>query len=469
MEDRAKRLFKELGKICGRVGLAYLAFLFISTVMSLTFYVGGSLIKDQMNLEEQYVHMFSCIVLPFAIYSVNRAFELYDRNTHRVFLERMEGKYRLLRDIKISFSDKRVLSKTLIGLLLPLLIIIVLPYGAGYLSVVGSIWPDLDMEPSLANLVSDLIVAPCYLLIVLLAKTSAHKWWFIAHDAEKLKLLSLKSPNLRLFLETVKIFFIYSISFYALPAVIMLVVSFALTFALLNNPALWITIGVIILLIVSLRNIVAMRRRAKFVKRLRTAIKECGYEATPIKRPILSVIFPRCGADTIIKKGDKVYALKMLAAVRRGAPVYISPEGVSTAKVTVGFLRFDFFHIMMDTYYRFDAPEGALKILVYTPMPRKLYINYGRTDLNPNDGSGGFNTYGQFHDISAKARATSGGIDIPTEGSHSMITKFRGPGFVSDIDRGIIKPLQTGDKVGEYKVFTPDGVISAMENNCLER
>ena len=176
MEDRAKRLFKELGKICGRVGLAYLTFLFISTVMSLTFYVGGSLIKDQMNLEERYVHMFSCIVLPFAIYSVNRAFELYDRNTHMVFLERMEGKYRLFRDIKISFSDKRVLSKTLIGLLLPLLIIIVLPYGAGYLSVVGSIWPDLDMEPSLANLVSDLIVAPCYLLIVLLPLITITKY-----------------------------------------------------------------------------------------------------------------------------------------------------------------------------------------------------------------------------------------------------------------------------------------------------
>ena len=90
-------------------------------------------------------------------------------------------------------------------------------------------------------------------------------------------------------------------------------------------------------------------------------------------------------------------------------------------------------------------------------MPRKLYINYGRSDTAYDDGDGG-----TLPTVVALRSAI-------THGAKSGVRSVHGPGYITDVDRGIIKPLVTGDKVGEYKFFSPEGFISALDNNCVER
>ena len=133
--------------------------------------------------------------------------------------------------------------------------------------------------------------------------------------------------------------------------------------------------------------------------------------------------------------------------------MYISPEGVVTARRTVSFLKFEFFHVMTDIRYAFEAEEGVGKLVVFSPMPRKLFLNFGRTDQKPDDGSGGFNSYSNY-------------------GTNTVLStgkRYRGPGYVSDIDRGIIKYFQPGERVGEYKVYNPDGLFSAISTDCIDR
>ena len=115
------------------------------------------------------------------------------------------------------------------------------------------------------------------------------------------------------------------------------------------------------------------------------------------------------------------------------------------------------FYIMTDTDYRM---EGENKIVIFTPMPRAVYINWGRTDIAPDDGEGANEGGGAF----MMGIMAGGGIKQRSRGS-----TVHGPGYVSDVDRGIIKPFETGERIGEYKFFTPEGFISAVDNNCLDR
>ena len=156
----------------------------------------------------------------------------------------------------------------------------------------------------------------------------------------------------------------------------------------------------------------------------------------------------------MISKGEKRYAVKLASVTRRGRPVYISPDGYYTVKHTVSILKITLFHIMSDTEYAFSS--DAAKLVVFSPMPKRMYINYGRTDTAPDDGDGG-------------TLPTAVVLRAAVTGSGSRGRSIHGPGYVSDVDRGIIKPFETGERVGEYKFFTPAGFISAMENDCLDR
>ena len=55
---------------------------------------------------------------------------------------------------------------------------------------------------------------------------------------------------------------------------------------------------------------------------------------------------------------------------------------IKSSIVTVSFLKITLFHIMTDTEYKFES--DAKKLVVFSPMPKRLFINYGRTDTAPD-------------------------------------------------------------------------------------
>ena len=292
-----------------------------------------------------------------------------------------------------------------------------------------------------------------YFILIPLAKTSAHKWWVIAGESERERILTHPHKRIRLALECVKIFAIYSMGFYILPAMIMLVATLVFTIALFNNPWFWIGIGIFILFVASFRRVRALISRAKFVSKLKKCLKDGGFRLISSKMAVLSVLLPHSKEEISFEKEGRKYALKLVASIRRGSPMYISPEGIVTSRRTVSFLKFEFFHVMTDVRFGFAADEGVSKILAFSPKPRKLFFNFGRTDQKPDDGSGGFNSYANY-----------GGSNGTAVGR-----RYRGPGYVSDIDRGIIKYFENGERVGDYKVFDADGLFSAISVDCLDR
>lgn len=445
---------RELGFIMLRSVVQYIAFIIISVSASAVFVLVAKALAEELHAPVATVYAISSVLVVLSFYSVVRAFELYDLKSREQFIRSSGEVYGFFSDVRITFSDKGLKNKTLIDLGLTALLVFVLPYELGYAYIMAALREWLSIEGAELYLLKGAIMCPLLLLLSLLAKTSAHKWWIVARTGEKEKMDRLRRPNLRLLLELVKIIAVYSVSSAALPTVIMLFVSLVLTIDILKDQT-WIIPVVLVIFTVpfAVRTLLTLSRRRRFYRAFLKAARERGWCVEGVNNPIRSALVSRPGASFVISKDGKRYAVRLASSKHRGRPTYISPEGHYTVKHTVSFLKITLFHIMTDTEYKFEA--DTKKLVVFSPMPKRLFINYGRTDTAPDDGDGGTLPTA----VVVRAAATGG----------SRGKSIHGPGYVSDVDRGIIKPFETGENIGEYKFFTPSGFVSAMENDCLDR
>ena len=439
-----------------RALLSYLAFLFVTMVTSSVFILAGGGFINELNISKKPLFAFGSLTILFSMYSVVRAFELYDLRARAAFIPKIGKKYSLRDDLRISFTDPEMRAKTVTETATLLALIIILPTGLGYKYLMAAVGGILPMTGLTRYFLKSAIMCPVALIMTFLARTSAHKWWIVARTAEREKLDNMKNSEPRLILELLKIFAIYLVSFVVLPTVIMLIASLILTFALLSKQP-WILPVLAVLTVVPFvfRNMRALRRRSSVYRYIRKRLVGAGYLLTDVSYPVISAVSPRAGATFTMSKDGESYSVKLISPKVRRFPLFINTEGFATVKHTVSFLRITLFHVMTDIDYSFASDDK--KIVVLAPAPRRVYINWGRSDTAYDDGDGGaLPTI-----VTMRAAVMSGG--------KSSRGGVHGPGYVSDIDRGIIKTFETGDKVGEYKFFTPTGFVSAAENNCLER
>lgn len=436
-----------------RAFVIYVSYLIISGTLSNLFLMGGiGIIKDQ-NLPIQPVYLVCALLLPMSFHSVHRASELYDKEARKGYPFNEKREYKLLPGLITLFRTPTLRRKLFASLSVVLTLLLILPWQVGYNTVVGAIHGGYAVDGAAARLTVLCVMAPAICIMMLLAKTSAHKWWNICRTQELERLVAQSRPNLRLLLEILKITLIYAITYPMLPAVIMMAVSTVLTFGIFT---LWIWIAVIgsILALIVIRLFIAYRRRAKYVKRMLRTANENGYKLTPLRGMRLSLFFPHGKADFVLEKDGKRHDCKLIGSTKGSRPMYISPDGNYTEKRTVSILRINLFHIMTETSYAF---EGESKLIIIAPMSRKTYINYGRTDTVPDDGDGGLLPTV----VQMRAAAMGGG--------KARGRSLHGPGYVSDVDRGIIKRFETGERMGEYKLFSGNDFLSAMRNGYVER
>lgn len=438
-----------------RSTLLYVIYISLSTVLSGIFVLSCSGIASDLNLPLQPIFAVSSLGLIFSAYSVTRAGELYDLRRRGAYLACAFEKYSFGRELRATFSG-RELPYTLLRLGVPTVASLLSPISFGYGFIMRSLEPTLADSAIPLFWWKGIIIPPVLLVITLLATSSAHKWWIVARTAERERLDRLKTPNVRLAIELLKIAAIYCASFAALPTVIMLFVSLVLTFGVFSIQPWIIPVLALILFIppfVRRARHLALRRR--YVRRMMRRLSDSGYTVEEVNHPIRSVTRRIDGASFVMKKDGRAYSVRLVSSGHRRRPVYINTEGFFTVKHTVSFLKINLFHVMHDFEYSFDSEY--MKIVVFTPMPRRVFLNWGRTDTAPDDGDGG-----TVPTVALLRSAISGG-------GASSVRSVHGPGYISDVDRGIIKPFETGDVVSGYKFFTPEGFLSAADNDCLER
>jgi len=153
----------------------------------------------------------------------------------------------------------------------------------------------------------------------------------------------------------------------------------------------------------------ALRVRRKFVKNLTRLCVEYGFELEWVKHPYLSLFHYRHGANFRLRANGKTYDGKFFGAMRRHWDMYFHENGTLKTRRAFRFRRVEFFCFTSEYDFHFESEHE--KICIVAPVPNT--ISAGNERWN--------------------------------------------------------RPIDTGAKVGEYRIFSSTGFLNALRRDCVEK
>lgn len=351
-------------------------------------------------------------ILGFSYYSVLLAFATYHRADREDFLARIESveKPDFAAERRRLLKDRRLLLEDAVFVLVFAL--------SGASSLFGGFdWMVLQwgVSPLLLRALLVLLFAAATLPLSIYVRTEARRHWMdlterirkkgqLWRSAKEKKKNAYRTRGLvgRLIL----LLFLYVLLGNVLPALVpvgdFIVKLGGLVFLYL--PIIPLLVG----LFFASYYLRAWRHRRRFLKKLRAV---CDANRIRIRRchhPYRSILRDRKVGEyeLLLDTGRALYACRILAGVRKANNVYLSPEGNATrvfalhapARRVVAVGRFsqsisttkdshslELIRLEREFDYRFDPPEGAKKILLFNPVPLKVYAE-GEMDNGMNVG-----------------------------------------------------------------------------------
>ena len=153
----------------------------------------------------------------------------------------------------------------------------------------------------------------------------------------------------------------------------------------------------------------AIRIRRRFLKNLRKLCAEYGFTVEWEKRCISSLFRYRHGANFRLHANGKTYDCKFFGAMRRHWELYFHENGTLKTRRAFRFRRVEFFCFTSEYDFHFESEHE--KICIVAPVPNA--ISAGNEHWN--------------------------------------------------------RPIDTGTKVGEYRIFSSTGFLGALRRDCVER
>ena len=200
-------------------------------------------------------------------------------------------------------------------------------------------------------------------------------------------------------------------------------------------------VGVIVLAAVvlcfALRYLRALRIRRKFWQNLRKRCEKCGFSLSPVRRPYRSVWRITEGKDFTVSANGKTYSCKMLAGLSRSNAMSLSPDGIA--------------HVIH---------AWGLRIL----PGRRMH-----TSAEFLGGAGRALGGGRWYQKLEIFRFTTK-TDFSFEGEGQRIL------IVNPVPHALFagtenraRPIDNGDTVGPYKIFTGTAFLNALERDCIDK
>ena len=153
----------------------------------------------------------------------------------------------------------------------------------------------------------------------------------------------------------------------------------------------------------------AVYKRRQLFGRLKRLCREYGFRIERVKRPYASIFRYRDGANLRIHANKKTYDCKLFSAVRRHHEMFFDEKGFCRIRHTLRFRRVEF--LSYTTQYEFAFESEHTKLCIVAPVPKVLYAG--------NE---------HFH-----------------------------------------RPIDTGMKVGDYRIFSTTGLLNALKRDCIEK
>ncbi|MBQ8382643.1 MAG: hypothetical protein IJX47_05495 [Clostridia bacterium] len=254
------------------------------------------------------------------------------------------------------------------------------------------------------------LLLPILFVISLKARLTAMDRWLVTEDqptsAESKKKKLLNESGL----EMTRITAIYLGGSLVLCNVLPLLISmFPLLQELLFAP---LTVFVIVCLLIVpriWRPVRAIFKRRSFLKKLNEICRLHNIPLSAIDLPYRSIFQTTDRESFSVTLNGKRYACKLIGAVKRNAPTVLRANGRGSFLHPFRFARVTFFTRV--TRFEFGFQSEDQKILIVNPVPKKIYRR----------------------------------------------------------EDGRNVPLDNGDTVDGYKVYTASGFLGALDRNCIDR
>lgn len=346
-------------------------------------------------------------LLPLVLHSTIRVFGETDRHLRSLALL-----YRERHDIHHR-SPREILSlllhdkPLLLELIILLLFPVVLPIELGFTLPAALLFGNTSLPRLLKKLLLLLIVVPLFFAVWLGGRYFAFLWWAYEDGRER-----GEHYLGALLLKLLGLCGIYGIGSFAAIFFVPVFLSIFYISEALVKLRWWLPAAIVLLPILSLlllRFWRACRIRKRFFRELRATCNTTGATISKIKRPYRSLLRLRDEVNFTIQHGEKTYLCKLFGALKRTTPLYFSEHGVVQTLHSLRFRRVEYFRYTTEFDFSFEG-EGQ-KLLIVNPVPKEIFA--GSTEF--------------------------------------------------------FRPIDTGEHVGEYTVFTATGLVGAISRDVVGR
>ena len=248
--------------------------------------------------------------------------------------------------------------------------ILLSPFGIGLECISGLIIGRLVVPQILQRLISFAVMVPIVFGCLLLGKINSRKDWLRrGYDPEKM--FKVKKFVSQIIVTTVA----YWLGFMAFPMVFAGIFSvFSIIFAFIKWQGSIIVVALIVLLIF-MKQIIALNRRRVFFKKLRKLCKKQHFELGKIKHAYLSAFFDSDEPNFCVTANGKTYECKCISSVVRGNPVIFKPNGVYSHDFVAKFAKTELLRYEQISHYGFESKHQ--KIIIMVPTAKSVYIEEG--------------------------------------------------------------------------------------------
>lgn len=314
----------------------------------------------------------------------------------------------LLTDVRYVLTSGEFYLEYLVHSLFSLLLPVSFIYGC----VGDTLWRDSEWTPTQNKLYSLLVLLPLFFAAALYAHISARRKWHDMKVRNQTTAASKEKP------QTVKAVLLMALIYGAVSIVLPWFYPFIITIINLAknyNVFLWLAIfcaviASVVIVWVAFHYLRACMKRQNFVKELTAICKRDGVELSPPRRPCASLFSQQAGIDFSLTKSGKHYDCKFVAGVFPNSPIVFTDKGEGMCQHTFYLFRIPLLHLNSRIDFAFES-EGE-KILIVLPIPKNIYT-------------------------------------------------------ASNTSRPL--PADTGEKIGNYRIYNATGFLHALERDCLER
>lgn len=412
MTEKHKEYLDKAKRICGIILRPCLAW-FLSLFL---FFLAHVPYEDFDPVDVvQKVRAWNLIIHLVGFHSIVRAILLYNAYASKKALAEGKATTNFFKNIGYSLADINFWSVTAI----PLILFLTSPELPVFEHFRYVIFFNASPESLAYTLYTPGIVTALLFSCALIAAASARKQWlFEQRRVERDQVINQKKKKKLVLTTTDKLAISLSVAV-AVCVCVSYISPFILNvisiFALLVSTA-WIVgpLLSIFLLVWAIRYYRAYRKRRDFVRDLTRICEEKNIPLTKVKNPYRSLFRDEAGENFSVEYKGERYDCKLIAALRWRDPFIFLPNNsvIQRHNVTIGRGRAKHVLFSWDVQTDFYFSGEGKKIIIALPIPHSIY-----------------------------------GVDA---GGRSY-------------------PLDTGDRVGDYRVFNASAFLGALERDFLDR